>query len=316
MRPKYRTAPKNVDASAHPRRRRTEPDPTNKHYVLTERKLRVLQALRFGPIPSGLLVRPFYDGAIGHADTVKRQLTDLFHESYEGHTLVYRPDELNPDGNPMQPAVYDLTDKGIEAAEVTISVPRRDHDRHRCMGACINLSFEQLAPEHGLIFHDQEYSFAHKDCPEATVNSSNPLLVPLREGQYEPDALLSFESKSTGLFRFFVREDCRGNVGFSRADKKQNSNKDKVDKQLEVLERRLHVTQWGIPSLSVMWVMTTQAHVDRILRYLKDKKHAYKFYFKVLPQFSTKQWKYPKEPIEALFEPWQTVNGTRDITQP
>jgi len=310
MRPKYRTKPVKVDASEHGRRFRNEPQSTNKRYVLTDRKIRVLQALRHGPAPSGLLVRPFFGGQPGYKQTVLRQLTDLFHEKYDGETLVWRPDELNPEGELGRQAVYDLTDKGIEVAEIAISVPRRDHDRHRCMGACIDLSFEQLAPDHGLVFHDQEYLFAHPNCPEATKEADNPLLVKVSDGHYEPDRLLSFERKSDGTFRFWVREDTR-TVGFSRA--KGNNNKQKLDHQLELLERRLYRQQWGIPSLSVMWACTKQSDADIMLRYLKGKKHAERFFFKVLPQFSTKKWKLPKEPMEELFTDWQTVNGPKSI---
>jgi hypothetical protein len=57
--------------------------------------------------------------------------------------------------------------------------------------------------------------------------------------------------------------------------------------------------------------------ISAIMRnHLRGKKYAEKFVFKVLPQFSTKRWKYPKDPIEELFTPWQTVNGPKLITQP
>lgn len=264
-----------------------------------------------------MLLRPFYDGKPGYRPTLQRAMTDLHHELFEGHRLVFRPEELNPQTGPlMQQAVYDLTDKGREVAEVVMTVPQRDHERHRCMGACISLSLEQLGPDHGIIVHDQEYILAHKLCPLSTRRSKNPLSVKVSDGYYEPDKLLSFESKATGKVRFWIREDDRGTVGYSRADKKKNSNERKLRHQLEVLENRLYHSQWGIPNASFMWVMTKQADVENIMRQLEGYKYADRFFFKVLPQFSTQLWAYPKDPIEELFTPWQTVNGPKDITQP
>lgn len=316
MKRKRRIQPTNVDASANPRRFRSSSQATGKAYVLTPRKLRILQALRHGPAPTALLNRPFYGGQPGWHGTVQKNLTDLFHEEYEGQKLVYRPGELNPDKGPgCQQAVYDLTPKGMEVAEVHVSVPRRDHPRHRVMGACIDLSFEQLGPEHGVVFHDQEEVLAHPNCPSETQNSGNPLLIELDGAKLEPDRLFKFESKATGLFRYWAREDCRGTVDFSNSSTKKISNKEKLDHYLELLTSKVYQKHWGLPNLSIMFVMTSEDRIDNMIHYLQGKKYAERFHFKALPQFSTKKWEYPKEPISELFTPWRTPHGLKDITK-
>ncbi len=281
---------------------------------MDERKVRILEALRYGYLPSKLLNRPFFGGVEGHHSTVQKALTDMNHELYQGEKLIFKPDELNPEEENRLQAVYGLTPAGMAAGEIIRSVPWRDPDRHRFMGGCLDLSFDVLGPENGVIFGDQEEMFAHEDCPSQTRLSKNPLRIKVSNGYYEPDKLQKFTRIETGKTRFSVREDCRGTVGFSNTDAKKVSNKQKLDDILEIFEERLYLKHWGVPNLSAFFAMTSDERIDTCIHYLQGKKHAEKIYFKAFPQFSTKKWKYPKELLAEVYTPWRTVHGLKDIT--
>lgn len=315
-------SPKFVDASEHPRRHRTKSQPIGQGVELTDRVRRVLGALRRHHVLPTPLLFPFWAKGEERAwyPSFQRVMTRLFHEEKTGGPYVVRPGELNPDfGAKCEPAWYALSPEGLAVASSLTShtspAPRKDGWFHRAMGACIGASFELGASRRGFRYMPLEELLSLDECPESTRRSNEPLVVKLpRTGRLEPDDLFGIHYVGTGK-RYFAREDDRGTESFTRADKLQNSVKEKLDRYIELFQSEAYLTHWGLRNLKVLFITTQPGRIPTMLKYLEGKPYADRFLFKALPEFAPKSWTAPRAPLEALYEPWTRVGAPFDLSK-
>lgn len=303
------------------RRKRSTSQPKGEGYSLTPRIRRMFAAIRrHGPLPTHILFQFWQGQDGGYFPYFQDVMTRIFHEPKGKEPLVFRPLALNPDYGPNpEPAWYDLTETGYAIAqeESDIILPsRRDAHHHRGMGACIGASFELLAPQYGMQYLDYETILSHDRCPAGTRASLESLKVELgHKRNLEPDYLFGFRYEGD-YYKFFTREDDLASESFTRSDKTQNSIQDKIDKYLDLFATKKYEDHWGLLKLhGVLFTTTKPGRLKKPLAYLEGKSFADRFYFKVLPQFDRYSWRAPRQPIEAVFEPWTTVNGPRDLRQ-
>lgn len=296
------------------RRHRDKSQPIGAGYELTDGVLRVLRALRDGPLPTPILFEHYRGTEPSSYKYFQGVMTRVFHEKTHGGPFVYRPAALNPEPPTREPAWYALTPAGevLFKKETRYSAPKTDPLKHRAMGSCIAASFELLAPNYGIDYFDAEDIYAHEKCPKQTLTLANPLLLQTPAGKLEPDGLMGF--KYAEGFSFFVREEDRGTESVEREDMSQTALKEKFEKYACVFGSKLYRQQWGLPNLRVLFTTTRPGRITTILKLLDGKPYADKFLFEALPNFGVK-WSSPRAPLAEVFEPWITVNGLKDISQ-
>ena len=297
------------------RRHRTKSQPLGARIELSDRDVRLINALRrHNPLPTPLAYYFWRGDASAHYNSFQDRMKKLFHGASGTGPLLTRPEELNPRHGPNpEPAWYELSDLGERIAWDATSAPRvlkRDPRHHRAMGGCITASFEILAPQHGLSFVHHEDIFLHPKCPRSTREALNPIHV---DG-YEPDALFGLRHVDTKRAYFFVGEWDRGTESFVREDKLQNSILQKIDKLTRIFAGRLYDDVWGIPNLRALFVFTSERRIATALRHLDGHPLADRFLFRALPDFSRFAWRAPRAPIEALFLPWRVSPERRAIS--
>lgn len=287
------------------RRKRNDSQSTGELVDLTPRDPQLCAALlSHGPLTAHLL-QPQYNGNLG---SLKRRLGQLFHEKEGGGPYLIRPDELNPrNGAKCEPAWYDLTPAGIALAKSDgfprLSTSRKDPWHHRAATASTTVSFDTLAPLHGMRFISAEEIYRHEKCPNF---SGNPLLLRLPNGKLEPDALFGF--KYPEGYRFFALE-------LDRATETIMTLQDKIEKYQRVFQSKLFQTHWGLLNLRVMIVTTAPGRVASLQKELHDQAFADRFLLKAIPTFGRGGWRAPREPVADLFTPWQRAGAPYDITK-
>lgn len=304
------------------RRKRTTSQSRGRGYVITPGVRRVIAAIRrYGPLPTPILFLYWFGDGRSNYRVFQGVMERLFHEPYGKEPLVIRPKQLNPDIGPNpEPAWHGLSDTGLALAQSgsDIILPLRgDPMHHRGMGACIGASFDLGAPARNMRLMDLEEILSHEKCPAETRIAKNALEMHLPKGaRLVPDALQGFEYIGNG-FKFFAREDDLATESFSRTDPNQTAVEEKLDKYIEVFSSRLYQKQWGLLKLhGVLFTTTKPGRIKKMLEYLADKPYGDRFYFKALPTFERFSWRAPRAPLDEVFEPWMTINGPKDITQP
>lgn len=300
-----------MNTDALNRRRRTDVQPTGKDPQLNPPMLDLLEGLRrYHPLPPKIAFHLWPGG--NYYPYFQDKLTDFTNERPDGEEpVIVRPEYFNPKGVlNSEPVWYDLSPRGrriaLSLASHPLSIPERDHMKHRAFNACVGASFEVLVPENVRHIHLEEI-IAHGNCPTATRALKNPLLIPLPHGKHvEPDRLMGLERPDG--FSFFGIE----------VDRATESNIrtvfEKLDNWITVMDRGIFRSFYGLPNFRVLFITTAPGRIDSYLDYLQGKPKADRFLFKALPNFGV-HWTAPRAPIAELYEPWITVTGMKDISK-
>jgi hypothetical protein len=318
------TPPKYVDAHEPPRRHRTRAQPIGEPAQLTPRLMRVLQLLRHVHVADTDLMFRAWRGNEGGSEQyfrnlmtrVNHELLKLPHGQFTKTPVVYRPGDLNPDkGVKHQPAWYALTLAGQALAQEGhgIALPAKaDPWHHRAMSGSVTSSLRLLAPDYGLEYGTLEDILMRQNCPEETRLSARPLTIRLAEGRwFEPDDIGRIKYNrpdDTPVFRYFGREEDRASKHFARLA-------EQIKNHLDFIDRGLFNTHFGIGNYRVLLTTTAPGRLRSIRDFLKGRKHGEKVLFKALPQFSTDHWDAPRAPLRAIYEPWESIEGSFDITR-
>ena len=92
----------------------------------------------------------------------------------------------------------------------------------------------------------------------------------------------------------------------------------KLESYLDVLREQSYRDVWGIPSLSIMTVTTSEPHMHTMMKALEDlaePREAARFLFKTQAQFG-KYWIVPPLLSGLFTDPWQRVGTPLDISRP
>ena len=153
--------------------------------------------------------------------------------------------------------------------------------------------------------------------PVPNAAADNPLALPSLDGVIIPDQLFGIDYG--GKYRFFALEADRKTESIVSAKAMSKSFGKKLESYLHVLEHQTYREVWGIPTLSVLTVTTSQAHMNSMTNQLdrlaKNDRIAARFLFKTTPQFG-KYWTVPEVMHDLLTDPWERVDTPLDISEP
>jgi hypothetical protein len=296
--------------------------PTGKRIMLGERDYAILAVLeRHGPLPSTYLYE-FTKHLARNYKGHQQRLTDLYNEDNTPHRGFYleRPEQQYASINARyQPMSYEITEPGRQALRDK-GIPRQMWQPpngpylHRFMTACITASIELGCQKRGIRYLSQADIFGHAKCPASLVDVDNPLALPCYDGVVIPDALFGIDYG--GKYRFFALEADRNTETVVSAKARSKSYSQKLKNYIYVLEQQTFRQVWGIPTLTVMTVTTSNLHMKHILNQLGkigDSRTAARFLFKTKPEFG-RYWTVPQIMRDILVEPWQRVDTPLDIT--
>lgn len=298
--------------------------PTGKRIMLQERDFQCFAALeRHGPLPSTYLYAFTKDTARDFKGFQQR-LTDLYNEDNTPHSGYYleRPSQQLASLNARyQPMTYELTPLGRKALRdnqipIQIFEPLSGPYLHRFMTACITASIELGVRTAGFRYISQAEIFTHPKCPKNVLTREHPLALPCRSGYIIPDQLFGIDYG--GTFRFFVLEADRSTESVLSKKGRTNTFGKKLESYLEALRTQSFRDVWGIPSLYVMTVSSSDAHVHTMMEALEgmaDARLASRFLFKAKPEFG-KYWVVPSELSSLLFDPWCRICAEISIALP
>ena len=298
--------------------------PTAKRVMLGERDFQCFAALeRHGPLPSTYLYE-FTKAAARNFKGHQQRLTDLFNEDNTPHRGFYldRPEQQNASINARyQPMSYELTRDGARALRDR-GIPRQMWQPpngpylHRFMTACLTASIELGVRQAGFRYMSQHDIFSHPKCPASLANTDSPLALPCRDGVIIPDQLFGIDYG--GKYRFFVLEADRKTETIVSSKASSKAFTRKLEAYLDVLRNETYREVWGIPSLTILTVTTSVAHMGtmiRVLDDLADSRPATRFLFKAKPEFG-KYWTVPPVMTDLLSDPWQRTTTPLDISRP
>ena len=298
--------------------------PTGKRIILQERDFQCFAALeRHGALPSTYLYE-FTKDTARNFKGFQQRLTDLYNEDNTPHHGFYleRPEQQYASINARyQPMTYDLTanakralrDRGIP--EHIFESPNGPY-LHRFMTACLTASMELAVRTAGFRYISQAEIFTHSKCPKAILTREHPLAVPCSSGCIIPDQLFGIDYG--GSYRFFVLEADRKTESVVSKKASIKAYAKKLESYLEVLRDQSFRDVWGIPSLSIMTVTTSNAHMQTMIDALGDlaeSQETARFLFKTQPQFG-KYWTVPSVLSGLFTDPWQRVGAPLDISHP
>lgn len=303
-----------IDA-ANRRSRFAGRQPSGKRVILGSRDFALFTALeRHGPLPSTYLYA-FTKNAARNFKGFQQRLTDLYNEDNTPHRDFYldRPEQQNASINARyQPMSYELTSAGDRALREA-GVARQMWERpngpylHRFMTACITASIELAATAAGITYLSQDHIFSHPKCPAAVADADHPLGLPHRDGVIIPDQLFGLDYG--GRYRFFALEADRKTETIVSTKATSKAFAKKLEAYLDVLRNKTYKEVWGIPTLHVVIVTTSDAHMKTMIQVLADMAspaEAQRFLFKSKPQFG-KYWTVPPVMSDLLSEPWARV---------
>ena len=298
--------------------------PTGKRIELGERDFLYFAALeRHGPLPATYLYEFSKSAARNHKGHQQR-LTDLFNEDNTPHRGPYldRPDPQFASVNARyQSIAYEHTplaatalrdrDIGRQAA-----MPPSGPYLHRFMTACLTASIELAVRKAGYTFITSTDILNHPKCPEKTRESRNPLAIPLRDTAVIPDQLFGIDYG--GKFRFFALESDRKTETIVSRNRNGKAFGTRLEAYAEIIESEAHRRIWGIPSLTVLTVTTSLAHMHTMISHLEDSvsaKTAARFLFKTKPDFG-KYWTVPPVMTDIFEDPWERTASPLSIGTP
>jgi Replication-relaxation len=297
--------------------------PTGKRIILGERDFAILAALeRHGPLPSTYL----YEFAKHLARNYKghqQRLTDLYNEDNTPHRGFYlhRPEQQYASINARyQPMSYEITERGRQALRDK-AIPRQMWQPpngpylHRFMTSCITASIELATRESGLRYLSQADIFGHPKCPACLVATDNPLALHYAAGAVIPDALFGIDYG--GKFRFFALEADRKTETIVSEKSRSKSFIKKLESYIQVLEQQSYRGVWGVPTLTILTVTTSEQHMKTMigeLRRLTESRVSACFLFKVNLNFG-KYWSVPGLMPESFSNHWQRVGVEMTIAK-
>lgn len=299
--------------------------PTGKKIILSERDFRYFEVLeRHGPLPSTYLYALSRDLARNHKGHQLR-LTELYNEDNTPHRSFYlnRPEQQYASMNARyQPMAYELTEQGAQALRHH-GLPRQMWEMpngpylHRFMTACITASIELACHELGFKYLSQADIFAHRKCPPELAEAEHPLGLPCGDGIIIPDQLFGIDYG--GKFRFFALEADRKTETIVSIKSIAKSFAAKLKRYRYVLEHQTFREVWGIPTLTVMVVTVSDAHMRNMISQIdgniRDDKIANRFIFKSRPEFG-KYWTVPHVMTGLVTGPWERVGTTLNLCKP
>lgn len=296
--------------------------PTGKRVILQERDFLLFAALeRHGPLPSTYLFE-FAKGAARNFKGHQQRLTDLYNEDNTSHRGFYldRPEQQYASISARyQPMSYELTNLGHRALRDR-GLPRQMWQGpngpylHRFMASAITASMELAVRKAGFKYLSQAEIFGHHKCPPQLTEADTPLALPHRDGVIVPDQLFGVDYG--GRYRFFVLEADRKTETVVSTKASAKAFARKLEAYVDVLSRQTYREVWGIPTLNVLTVTTSEAHMRTMIAALEDlvePKMAARFLFKAKPQFG-KYWTVPPVMDDLFTEPWHRVGDPLDIS--
>jgi Replication-relaxation len=289
--------------------------PTGKRIILGARDFAILSALeRHGPLPSTYLYE-FTKHLARNYKGHQQRLTDLYNEDNTPHRGFYleRPEQQYASINARyQPMSYEITDHGRHALRDK-DIPRQMWQPpngpylHRFMTSCITASMELATAQCGHRYLSQYDIFRHPKCPSSLATAVNPLALPCADGVIIPDALFGIDYG--GKYRFFALEADRKTEIVVSEKSRSKSYAKKLESYIQVLQQQSYRQVWGIPTLTVATVTTSDAHMKNIISQLSqvaDARMAARFLFKTKSQFG-KYWTVPDIMDDLHSDPWERV---------
>lgn len=294
--------------------------------VLTERDFAIFEAIsRHGPLPAPYL----FDLTRHLAKSYKHlqyRLTELYNGDNTGTYLTRPPQQFAGFEARYQHLVYDLTDKAKNVLALNGTLPaygprRTDPFLHQLMGACVGASIEMAAKKQGIRYIPRAEIFSHPRAGKA-VQAKNPMAIPLSilsaSKSLIPDDLFGLEYPEGG-YRFFAVEIDRNTESIERKNLDYNAFGKKITGYLELLRTKSFSDWWGIPNLTVLTVTTNATHAQNLMEHVRkqgEPRYADRFAFATEPTFGV-NWRVPKTVLSNLLtDPWNTVNGPKDISKP
>lgn len=277
---------------------------SGKSLALTARDLVIFRALADYRYLRSTYLHAFAGGA--SETRFKERLGDLFHEGYINRPLK----QWEFARARYEPAVYEIDEgaKRVLAEEAAFFEPRtylssgahRQFAHAQMICECLASIELAIGMQKGLRFISWGEILAR--APAETRAAPAPFRLPLPSGALIPDGLfgIAYRSGDKPGYRFFALEVDRGTMPVARSDPRQSSYLAKLNAYREAIEQRLHKTHWGISSLFLLTVTTSEARVNEMLRVLESADGDPLFLFKAVePSALTK-------PLpELLHEPWQ-----------
>jgi Replication-relaxation len=299
--------------------------PSGKRIILGERDFAYFTALeRHGPLPATYLYALTKDIARNHKGHQLR-LTELYNEDNTPHRGFYleRPEQQYASINARyQPMAYELTEQGQKALRdkaIPVQMWQAPNGPylHRFMTACITASIELACRELGFKYLSQQDILTHRKAPASLSDIDHPLALPCGDGVIVPDQLFGIDYG--GKYRFFALEADRKTetIVSTRAMAKSFANK--LTRYAYVLENQTYRDVWGIPTLSVLTVTVSDAHmrtmINQVETNISNDKTALRFLFKSKPRFG-KYWTVPDIMADLVADPWERVASAFNISKP
>ena len=299
--------------------------PTGKKIVLGERDFGYFSTLeRHGVLPATYLYEFTKSLARNHKGHQQR-LTDLYNEDNTPHRSWYlnRPEQQYASINARyQSMAYELDIQGHRALRDK-GIPRQMWEPpngpylHRFMTGCITASIELACRDKGLKYLSQADIFGHPKCPADLKISDSPLALPYGNGVIIPDQIFGIDYG--GKYRFFALEADRKTETIVSTKAMAKSFAKKLESYIHVLEHQTFREAWGIPTLSILTVTTSEAHMKSMINQLDhladNDKIAARFLFKSKAQFG-KYWTVPDVMCDLLTDPWVRVGTALNIGEP
>lgn len=298
--------------------------PTGKRVILQERDFALFAALeRHGPLPSTYLYE-FTRDAARNFKGFQQRLTDLYNEDNTSHRGFYldRPEQQNASINARyQPMSYELTEDGHRALrdkglpDQMWEAPNGPY-LHRFMTACLTASMELAVTRAGFRYLSQADIFSHPKCPDGVMERDHHLALPHRDGDIIPDQLFGIDYG--GKYRFFALEADRKTETVVSTRKLAKSFARKLEAYADILERQSYRESWGIPTLNIVIVTTSEAHMKTMIAALDDlaqPRIAARFLFKTRPEFG-KYWTVPPAMTGLFADPWSRVGEPLNLSLP
>ena len=296
--------------------------PTGKRVILRERDYQCFAALeRHGPLPSTYLYA-ITKHVARNFKGFQQRLTDLYNEDNTTHQGFYleRPEQQYASINARyQPMSYELTDDATRALRGR-GIPVQSFELangpylHRFMTSCLTASIELAVKAAGHRYISQADIFTHAKCPKDVLTRDHPLALPCSDGVIIPDQIFGIDYG--GKYRFFALEADRKTETVVSTKASAKAYAKKLESYLDVLRDQSFRDVWGIPSLSIVTVTTSKAHMQTMMAALADMtdvRQTTRFLFKTQAQFG-KYWTVPPVLGGLFIESWQRVTTPLDIS--
>lgn len=287
------------------RRSRSQRTSTGKHIALTPRDLVIFRSLARYRYLRSTYLHAFAGGA--SETRFKERLGDLFHEGF-----LNRPERqwLMADSR-YRPAVHELSKRGshilsehetVPAPSICIA-PRPHRQFEHSLMICEILASLELAIDRSVGRRFIAWPEILRKAPLATQQIANPF----RLANLIPDAVFGIEYTVDALkrYRFFAIEADRGTMPITRSDPRQSSIEGKMLAYSDVIARRAHQLEWGIPNLLVLTITSSEARLKNMQKLVSEVNVvATNFLFKAVDGTALLA---PRS--ELFMEPWNRGRG-------